>query len=291
MADSYPFPMYSGLFEPKHYKHIGSALWLFSWCINATTMEDVVDGEKWGYVFKKKPMKLSELAEPFGVDKKTIQRWLKSLEEHEYIKVTRAPYGLIIAVRNSKKFKERKDINVHSETRDKTDVSTHQDKNVHSNKDIINDFTATASTGKAKSALAQIEEEYYLMHSRLMSAIGAPVAVNLLNTGIPPDFIISVMKRVHAARSKKSKINCFSYYERPILEAWEIEQSKSETAVTAETTPSQKGTVANGPVALSGRQRSSSNKQAARNQDDLQKIREARERERERNSRVVHDYP
>jgi len=148
MPESYPFPIFSGLFEPKHFKRIGNALWLFEWCISATTKEEESDGVMWGLVLGSKPMRLSELAEPFGVDNKTVSRWMKDLEHHGYIRVTRAPYGLIIAVRNSKKYRERVDKNVRSDEGDKTKmsdlsqtdrtkVSDLQDKNVRSNKDII----------------------------------------------------------------------------------------------------------------------------------------------------------
>lgn len=144
---SYPFMTYSGLLEPKHYKRIGSAIWLFLWCISSTTKEIEKDGITWGIVLGNKPMRLSELAEIFGVNEKTIRRWLEALEQHEYIRITRAPYGLILSVKNSKKFKERVDKNVQSERDrtkmsepERTNVSNHSDKNVHSNKDITEDI-------------------------------------------------------------------------------------------------------------------------------------------------------
>ncbi|OME62256.1 hypothetical protein BSK59_01955 [Paenibacillus odorifer] len=145
---SYPFPMYSGLLEPEHYKKIGSAIWLFLWCVSSTTSEKERDGTVWGIVHGNKPWKLSELAEPFGATEKTVSRWLNTLESHGYIKVTRAPYGLIINVHNSKKWViERTDKNVRSEGEkgqkcpistpsDQTKMSDLQDKNVRSNKDI-----------------------------------------------------------------------------------------------------------------------------------------------------------
>lgn len=114
MPGSYPFPTYSGLLEPEHYKRIGSALWLFLWCISSTTKEVEKDGLKWGIVLGNKPIKLNELAEIFNVNEKTVRRWLSDLEFHEYIRITRAPYGVILTVRNSKKFMKRVDKNVQS---------------------------------------------------------------------------------------------------------------------------------------------------------------------------------
>lgn len=119
-AGSYPFPIYSGLLEPEHYKRIGSAIWLFLWCVSSTTKEIEEEGTVWGIVLGNKPMKLSEIADRFGVNNKTVSRWLDTLEDHHYIRVTRAPRGLILWVRNSKK---KTDKNVRSQESDKTNMS------------------------------------------------------------------------------------------------------------------------------------------------------------------------
>lgn len=126
---SYPFPMYSGLFEPRHYKQIGSAIWLFAWCISSTTKEVDEDGTVWGIVLGNKPMKLSEIGEQFGVNDKTVSRWLSDLQEYGYIHVTRAPRGLVIKVKNSKKdLLKRSDKIVRSHSDDKTEMSNHEDR-------------------------------------------------------------------------------------------------------------------------------------------------------------------
>src|SRR5690606_34701801 len=93
MSESHPSPVYSGLLEPQHYKKIGSAIWLFLWCVSTTTKEVERDGVTWGIVLGNKPLKLNELASQFGVNEQTVRRWLEALEKHEYIKVTRAPHG------------------------------------------------------------------------------------------------------------------------------------------------------------------------------------------------------
>lgn len=121
---SYSFPIYSGLLEPEHYKRIGSAIWLFLWCVSSTTAEKDEEGTVWGIVLGNKPMKLSEISERFGVNDKTVSRWLDTLEIHQYIRVTRAPRGLILWVRNSKK---RPDKNVRSPGSEQTKMSDHID--------------------------------------------------------------------------------------------------------------------------------------------------------------------
>jgi hypothetical protein len=149
MPDSYPFMVYSGIFEPKHYKQIGPTIWFFLWCIKSITEESVDDeGITWGHILYKKPMNLQKLAEPFDVNGKTISRWIEALEQHQYIKVVRAPYGLILSVRNSKKYRVRTDKDVRSDEgeqtkvsdlspTDKTYMSDLSDKNVRSNIELI----------------------------------------------------------------------------------------------------------------------------------------------------------
>lgn len=60
------------------------------------------DGVSWGIVLGHKPLKAREMAAVFGVSEKTVRRWLELLENHDYIKAVRAPYGLMISVKHSK---------------------------------------------------------------------------------------------------------------------------------------------------------------------------------------------
>ncbi|WP_430701168.1 hypothetical protein [Paenibacillus tundrae] len=147
---SYPFPIYSGILEPEHYKRIGNAIWLFLWCISSTTKEIEEEETVWGVVLGGKPMKLSEIAEYFGVNDKTVSRWLNDLETNKYIEVTRAPRGLILKVRNSKKRSDKSVRSVESEQTkvsdhtvgDKTDMSDHN----QSDKTILSDQSASDQT-------------------------------------------------------------------------------------------------------------------------------------------------
>ncbi|WP_366294335.1 HTH domain-containing protein [Paenibacillus sp. AN1007] len=144
---SYPFPMYSGLLEPEHYKRIGSAIWLFLWCVSSTTSEKEKEGTVWGIVLGNKPIRMSDLAEQFDVSERTIRDWIKKLEDQGYIRVTRAPYGLIFTVRNSKKYQNRSEEKFQSGEGDRKKSSALEDgdrkkssdlpeENFRSNKDI-----------------------------------------------------------------------------------------------------------------------------------------------------------
>jgi DNA-binding MarR family transcriptional regulator len=279
MPGSYPFPMYSGLLETRHYKNIGTAIWFFLWCVSSTTSEEERDGELWGNVLGKKPLKLSELAEPFMVNEKTISRWLEALEQHEYIQVNRAPYGLMIQVRKSKKFLKRTDKDVSSDKTEQTNMSdlspTEQtkmsdlngenrqkclispespDKNVRSNKDIINNsFTATTTAADSfedllsddvpkDSPLKQLEGAYCKLHS-----IGEwhvkpkdfACMQSMIAGGMPVPFIIETMQRIYSVKAEQGqKINSFTYYRDAIVEAWQKHNQPIEPIVIQSHQPS-----------------------------------------------------
>lgn len=104
--DSYFFPVYSGILTPEHRKKIGSALWEFIWCISKTTREIKIDSENLGLVLGGKPIKLSEIANDIGIDRSTVKRNIDKLEKEGYLSLLRAPYGIIIRINKSKKWKK-----------------------------------------------------------------------------------------------------------------------------------------------------------------------------------------
>lgn len=106
MTESFYFPTFSGLLTEEHREKIGPALWEFLWCISSTTKEIIVDGETLGVVYGGKPVSYNEVAKKLGGSKSTVKRNFEKLEEHGYIDMKRTPYGHIITVKNSKKFKD-----------------------------------------------------------------------------------------------------------------------------------------------------------------------------------------
>jgi DNA-binding PadR family transcriptional regulator len=241
---SYPFPTYSGLLEPEHYKKIGSALWLFLWCVSSTTKEIERDGITWGIVLGNKPLKRQELAEPFGVSERTVQRWLDDLEKHEYIKVTRAPYGYILTVKNSKKFhQERVDKNVQSDgdrtkmsSPDWTETSSHVDKNVHSNKDITK-INNTTNTIKEFDPVDLVAEKYIDLRTVQEGKVVYPTTkdyeaiAQIIARAVPPVQIIKLLEQCfeeYTNRNPKGCIKAFSYCEKYILEHYEAIKAKNE---------------------------------------------------------------
>jgi hypothetical protein len=240
MNNSYPFMIYSGILDPKHYQNLGAAIWFFLWCISSTTREVIKDGVIWGIVLGNKPMNLAELSAPFGVSSETVRRWIGTLKQHDYIKVTRAPYGLIIHVKNSKKYSKRTGNIVDTVEGDSTDLCSLPNKSVGSNKDITKIITATAYTDPAhpeligihdtNRSLILVENAYCALHAKSsfnLSPTDTECMFSMLNKGIPVPFIIANMRRIYAVRNKKTKVNSFSYYEQPIYDAWDNKLLKS----------------------------------------------------------------
>lgn len=249
MSDSYPFNIYSGLLTPEHYKRIGNAIWFFLWCINSTTAEKEKDGIVWGIVKGNKPHKLPELAEIFGVNEKTVRRWISDLEENGYIKVTRAPYGLIFTVKNSKRgFIERVDKSVQSENREWTKMSnlnervdknvhSRSDKSVQSNKDIINNFSTTTITNMDSDPIDLIAEKYIDLRTIQEGKKVYPTTkdyeaiAQIIARAVPPVQIIKLLEQCfeeYQQRNPNGSIKAFSYCEKYIIDHYEAIKARED---------------------------------------------------------------
>ncbi|TVX93020.1 helix-turn-helix domain-containing protein [Paenibacillus agilis] len=282
---SYPFPTYSGLLEPKHYKQIGTAIWLFLWFVSSTTKDIERDGTTWGVVLGNKPIKIPEIVEKFGVTERTVRTWIKTLEEHEYIRVTRAPQGLIFTVRNSKKFRNKQPESSEENFRsvdgdrkkitdqkgsDRKNFSERSEENFRSNKDItrIHNTTTTDSTESETERFENVFQAYCRIHGKLdihVKALDVTAMQQMIALGVPTSLIIRVMETIYQERGGKAR--AFSYYRDAILEAWETEK--------AITSPS-KGTVALGSPSPQREVRSKKQREL----DDLRRrAEEARKRE------------
>ncbi len=236
---SYPFNTYTGLLTPEHYKKIGNAIWLFLWCISSTTSEKEKDGVVWGIVRGNQPHKLSDLSEVFGVNEKTVRRWLDVLEQHEYIRITRAPYGLVLTVKNSKRgYIERSDKSVQSENRDRTEMSNHServdknvqsrsDKSVQSNKDII---STTITTNKDIDPVDAIAEKFIDLRTMQEGRVIRPnvkdydAIARIVARGMPLPQTIKLLEQCfheYAEREPNGAIKAFSYCEKYITDHYE----------------------------------------------------------------------
>lgn len=251
-TDSYPFTMYSGLLEPEHYKKIGNAIWLFLWFVSTTTSEKTEEGSVRGIVLGGRPIALPELAERFGIDAKTISRWVKSLETNGYIQTKRAPRGIIFTVQNSKKFRKRSDKNVPSERSERTEMSDQNesdrtflslrsDRIVRSNKDITKILSTTITDDELFSKNPPVQQHtpfikllnaYCELHGKIdfhvkpkeREAMGKMVAGDMpLSFTIPTMELLYQEKRRREGQDFKPP-SSFLYYVDGIEQAWQNTQ-------------------------------------------------------------------
>lgn len=277
MSDSYPFNTYSGLLEPKHYKQIGSALWLFLWCISSTTKDVEKEGVTWGVVLGNKPVKLDDLAEIFGISRRTIASWIKSLEDNKYIRVTRAPYGLIFEVKNSKKFKNRQEENClsldsdrketayHSERQEKNCLSG-QEESFLSNKDITEVLVVVVDERTAIQRSSEIEQHFCQRRGKgfSLTPIDFAEVMKMVKENIPVELIKSCIDKSFAEFNpahKKDEIRSVTYCIPRCYDEWTKMQIAS--AITSPDMP------LSGTVALGESQRKTKKQQDL---DDMDRV-------------------
>lgn len=213
MQDSYPFPVYSGVLEPTHYKQINNAIWLFLWCVSSTTKDVERDGVRWGLVLGNKPVQLDDLAAQFDVSRSTVKRWISALEEHEYIKTTRAPYGLIFTVRNSKKFVSKNEPSVNSDSSkmnqhnnsDSSNVIHLVSKNEPSNKDITEDIVIITDPNEILNRAVQVEQYFVQKRGKgfNISPSDLEEVKELVSTGIPLEIVYAAIDKTFAEYKPK----------------------------------------------------------------------------------------
>jgi hypothetical protein len=138
---SYPIPVWNGILD--HRARIGPALWVFLWCLDRITEEELGVG----FVLGGTVVAVDRIACELQDSDRTVRRHLQRLAKHGYIGLKRAPYGFIITVANSRKFNIwRSDKNGHS---DRTRPPVRSDKSAGQTDKIvrcIKEDTAVDST-------------------------------------------------------------------------------------------------------------------------------------------------
>ena len=88
------------LFEAQHYARMGPAVWLYGWLVlRQTRQEGTV-----GWVLGGKPISYREIEEETGFERKTLERWMRTLRDEGYIETSVAPAGMVIRITKAKKF-------------------------------------------------------------------------------------------------------------------------------------------------------------------------------------------
>jgi hypothetical protein len=88
------------LFEARHYERMGAALWLFGWLVLRQTHQSGSDG----WVLGGAPVSYREIEEETGFQRKTIERWMRTLRNHGYIETDATQRGVVIRIKKAKKF-------------------------------------------------------------------------------------------------------------------------------------------------------------------------------------------
>ena len=247
--NSYPFNTYSGILTPDHYKKIGNAIWLFLWCVSSTTAEKEKDGVVWGIVKGNQPQKYPELAKEFGVTERTVRSWAKTLDDNGYIRITRAPYGLVFSVKNSKRgFYKRVEDSFQSDKRDRKNSSylserteesfqSGVEENFRSNKDIIKDLTTTITT--KEDPVDIIAEKYTSLRTIQEGRQVYPTVkdyeaiAQIVARGMPLPQTIELLEQCFKDYEERrsnphERIKAFGYCEKYITDHFEKLQAKEE---------------------------------------------------------------
>jgi hypothetical protein len=142
---SYAIPVWNGIFD--HRRKIGSALWVFLWCIDRVTKEEAGSG----FVLGGTVVNARRIANELDDSERTIRRHLERLEGQGYIALKRFSYGFVITLMNSRKFNIwRPDKSGHP---DRTKMPARSDKSAGQTDTIVRsnkEDTAVDSTERQK---------------------------------------------------------------------------------------------------------------------------------------------
>lgn len=90
----------NGLWAPKHEARMGKSVWLFGWLIGKQTGQN---GSA-GMVLGGKVLTWEWIAQESGWPLRTLKRWAATLRRGGYIYITQTQHGVILGIRNAKKF-------------------------------------------------------------------------------------------------------------------------------------------------------------------------------------------
>ena len=155
-SDQPMFTISAGLLDPKHIGAMGPALPEFLCLIDWQT-------DTSGLVRGGKPIKIDEIAERIGRNRRTVERNLGRLSS--YLEVKRTPYGLIIRKLNAKKW-FRYDRSVASEERYDKNVAT----DMSQTKKTLNKHTVEQKTldGSRRISYPDWFEEFWKARKRVL---------------------------------------------------------------------------------------------------------------------------
>ena len=88
------------LFDAKHHKQMGQAIWLYGWLmLRQTRQEGTI-----GLVLGGHAVSYREIEEETGFPRKTLERWMSALRRAGYVVTQAAPSGVIVQITKAKKW-------------------------------------------------------------------------------------------------------------------------------------------------------------------------------------------
>jgi hypothetical protein len=93
----------AGLIDAKHYRKMGSSIWLFLWCVHRQTANV---GER-GVVARGDPVTYDQIHAETKLPIRMLRKWMETLRNEGYISTERCSKGVKIRVLRQKKSKER----------------------------------------------------------------------------------------------------------------------------------------------------------------------------------------
>lgn len=88
------------LLEPKHYKNMGKAVWLYLWLLDKMTS---VNENGIGRVLGGRPITHDDMYKDLGIPRRNYQRYVSTLRDCGYINTIRTSKGFVITVTKANK--------------------------------------------------------------------------------------------------------------------------------------------------------------------------------------------
>jgi hypothetical protein len=90
------------LFEQRHFARMGASVWLYGWLVLRQTHQS----GGLGWVLGGSPVSYREIEEETGFNRRTLERWMRTLRRHGYIETSALPSGVVIRITKAKKFSQ-----------------------------------------------------------------------------------------------------------------------------------------------------------------------------------------
>jgi len=104
------------LFDARHFERMGAAIWLYGWLVLRQTHQS---GDV-GWVLGGAPVNYRAIEEETGFNRRTLERWMRTLRDQGYVQTQATPGGIIIRITKAKKFPQNREL-FHSPARSRSD--------------------------------------------------------------------------------------------------------------------------------------------------------------------------